>query len=152
MDYYILLITLYHRYYLHIEGYKEMETESSKRRKYTWSLKIFNSGVRSLLFRTKQRFLSNTFQNWALTDDKQILRKPKIFLSSITSSCWVKNLWDGKWALHQKWGETSNDLKEEECSPVEDILWRIPLLAGPEVVIGLLSWTPQVIQAYRQRL
>lgn len=56
MTYYILLITLYHRCYLHIEGYKETETESSKRRKYTLSFRKFNIRVHSLLFRTKQRF------------------------------------------------------------------------------------------------
>jgi len=53
-----------------INGYKEMETGSSKRRKYTLSFTIINSRVHSLLFRTKQRFWSNIFQNWALTDDK----------------------------------------------------------------------------------
>lgn len=56
MIYYILLISPYCRYYLRTEGCTEMKRESSKRRKYILSFRIFNNGVCSLLFRTKQRF------------------------------------------------------------------------------------------------
>lgn len=48
MTSYVLLITLYRRCYLDIEGYKEMETESSIRRKYTLSFRLFNIRVQSL--------------------------------------------------------------------------------------------------------
>lgn len=41
MTYYVLLITLYRRCYLHFQGYKE--TVSSIRRKYTLSFRLFNS-------------------------------------------------------------------------------------------------------------
>lgn len=54
--YYVLLRTLYYKSYVHIEAYKEMETESSKRRKYMLSLRVFNSKLHSLLIRIKQRF------------------------------------------------------------------------------------------------
>lgn len=54
--YYILLISPYCRYHLHTEGCKEMKRESSKRRKHILSFRIFNNGVCSFLFRTKQKF------------------------------------------------------------------------------------------------
>lgn len=105
MIYYILLISPYCRYYPHIEGYKEIKRESSKRRKCILPFRIFNNGICFFLFRTKQRFRSNVFPNQTWTDDKKFLPKPKIFLSSIISSCCVKKLQAGKWVLQQKWGK-----------------------------------------------